>query len=201
MNTILKRTKSFITAANSNQYWIFILAVYATIEIIKTVWDTIEGTANKITTMWDLPIFQWHFVENIIQVLTVIVLYRIFRRYNRAKAEMEHLVQQINAINENTYKDMTSGFSQLTNNINDLHRILDLKIRYVDFSTSNTNIDDGTFILKLHAAGFSKEDLVEIGVNEEFIKKNSSRLLPRAVIDKFKAFKAELNHHKDTTKE
>jgi len=42
------------------------------------------------------------------------------------------------------------------------------------------------FIKKLNSAGFSKEDLEEIGVDESFLKENATKLLSKKVIDNTK---------------
>ena len=85
-----------------------------------------------------------------------------------------------------------------TTNLNDSHRELDTKIRYLNFYIDNKNLDDENYIKKLHDAGFSKDDLEEIGISDDFIRKNKEKLLPRNVINKYNDFKNELNqHHKN----
>lgn len=86
--------------------------------------------------------------------------------------------------------------SELTKNLNDLSRVLDNKIRYVDFEKDNKDLDNDTYIQKLHNNGFSLEDLKEIGVDDVFLKNNEDKLLPKNVIEKYIAFKNELEIHK-----
>lgn len=92
-----------------------------------------------------------------------------------------------------------SYVSQITtNNLNDSHRLLDTKIRYLNFYIENKMLDDDNYIKKLHDSGFSKDDLEEIGISDDFIRKNKDKLLPRNVINKYNDFKNELNkYHKN----
>jgi hypothetical protein len=84
-----------------------------------------------------------------------------------------------------------------TKNLNQISRVLDNKIRYVDFEKDNKHLDNDAYIKKLHSAGFSIEDLDEIGVNEDFINQNKDKLLPSIVIKKYLEFKDELDNHKN----
>lgn len=83
----------------------------------------------------------------------------------------------------------------MTDNLNELARITDNKIRYIDLKVEYPSLPDNEFIKKLHNIGLSKEDLQEIGVNETFLKQNENKLLPRSVIEKYKEFKYELDKH------
>jgi hypothetical protein len=82
-----------------------------------------------------------------------------------------------------------------TNNINDLSRVLDLKIRYVNFENNHKSLDNDAYVKKIIEYGFSKEDLEEIGVENIFLTVNKNRLLPKKVMEKFNDFKGELENH------
>ena len=86
--------------------------------------------------------------------------------------------------------------AQLTNNLNELSRILNTKIRYVDFEKENKGLDNKSYIKKLHDWVFSFDDLKEIGVDDVFLNQNKEKLLPRKVVEKYTSFRNELENYK-----
>ena len=113
--------------------------------------------------------------NEIMLFITSVIMYSLFR----------FLIRYVNNIS-----------SELTNNLNYLSRVLDTQIRYVDFEKENKGLDNETYIKKLHEWGFSIEDLQEICVDDIFLKQNKEKLLPRKVVEKYTAFKNELENYK-----
>jgi hypothetical protein len=107
-----------------------------------------------------------------------------------------NLRNEIFEVKNKAIDDINFISKKLTDIINDSQSFLDTKIRYVHFCTENSNLTDEHFIRELNKQGFSKEDLEKIGVNEEFLKKHNSKLLPKRVMDKYNDFKQELHDYK-----
>ncbi len=113
--------------------------------------------------------------NEIMLFITSIIMYSLFK----------FLIRYVNNIS-----------NQLTDNLNELSRILNTKIRYVDFEKENKGLDNEAYIKKLHDFGFSFDDLKEIGVDDVFLNQNKEKLLPRKVIEKYTSFRNELENYK-----
>jgi hypothetical protein len=79
--------------------------------------------------------------------------------------------------------------STITDNLNDSHRILMNRTRYLDVKIKHGHLPNNQFVKKLSDNGLSKEDLKEIGVNDDFINANDKILLPREILKNYLSFK------------
>lgn len=182
-----KQISKFAKALKDNPYWILILAAFAVVKIIQEIVKLIN-VIPSLKSLSVIPILNWDFFGYVMQVVTVYVLYRLYRGYLRAK-------RQIKEYNDGLAGQINVAFEYTTNNLNDSHNKLYKTIKYVDLKTEFNHLDNDSFIKKLHEAGFSKDDLSEIGVNEAFLKTNENKLLPKSVIEKYQSFKTELDSH------
>lgn len=167
--------------------WItFLINIKALFDSLVWIFDIAKALFNYKLSPIMIPKLPLDYSDFMLLIVSVI-LYFVLKSVVKLKVETETLANGIN-----------NGFTIITDNLNDSHRINDLKIRYVDFRLENKKLENDAFVNKLHNAGFSKEDLVEIGVSDDFIKQNNEKLLPRIVIDKYKDFKNELRKHNNS---
>lgn len=185
------RMKNIVRIFNANPYLIFLIN-------ILTFWGVLSPIFLKQIPMnTTLSEYYSHYdwFGFAVQIIVTTVLYFVLRAYNNTRKEIEvsnqHWFDEISRLNDSMVNEVNKGFGELHGN--DLR--LDTKIHYVDFRINNQNLPDGEFIKKLHNAGFSKEDLEEIKVDEDFLKRNADKLLPRSVIQKYNEFKFELKEH------
>lgn len=92
---------------------------------------------------------------------------------------------------------INSAFKEMTDNLNHSHKINALTISYVNFYHENKSLNNADYISKLNHAGFSVEDLKEIGVTAEFINTNRDKLFPNSVMEKYREFKKSLDDFKE----
>lgn len=168
----------------SNPYVIFILAVSSVWGVVEKIIKTIKMFQSL--NISELPIFSWGFAADVLQIITVYIVFRLYKNFLSS-------IRQINKVDEDRVRQINENFEYVTNNLNDSHRILTLKIRYVDLKVENPKLTNDQFIDKLHEAGFSEDDLKEIGVDKNFILANNGKLLSKKVLEKYKAFKDELH--------
>lgn len=190
----MKKIINAITKFVTKNLWVtFLLNFKSIIDFSIWFFDKIKGIITMPKNNIMTTNFPLEYNDYMLLVVTVI-LYFILRAFLKMKKEADE---------SNTYwlESINTISQQLTDNLNDSARILNTKIRYVDFRLENKSLDNDNYIKKLHNSGFSKEDLQEIGVDETFIKQNSNKLLPRTVIEKYKEFKYELNKHNQTKNE
>ena len=134
---------------------------------------------------------EYSYFEISIRILTVIFLYFLWKSFLKTKKSVE---KNLNKSNEHWYQELKSSTKELTENINDSHRILSNQIRFIHFNNEYKDLPKEEYLktLTLHG-GFSKEDLLEIGIDESLIKENSKQLFSKNVMDKFLEFKNEFN--------
>ncbi|WP_303316930.1 hypothetical protein Q4Q34_09005 [Flavivirga abyssicola] len=134
-------------------------------------------------TLKDLQINQIQmdasYFEISIRLLTVIFLYFLWRAFLRTKKSVEY---HLNQTNEHWYKELTK-----------LDRITNNKIRFIHFNNEYKDLPKEEYLKKLTLeGGFSKDDLLEIGVDEKLITENKNHLFSKNVMEKFLTFKKEL---------
>jgi len=176
------------TFLKENPLWLLVLNFYSTIYLFKDI-KTMINTANinSFSIFFDLPIFSFEFFGNLSQFITVIILYVVYKNYIKAK-------ETIKESDDHWFKVISDVSCEITTNLNDSHRINDLKIRYVDLNHTYPSLDNLAFSKILSQNGYSKEDLEEIGVRSP----ERYKLLPREVMDKYKSFQKELNDYEKT---
>ncbi len=172
----------------NNLIFIFLLFSAKSVEVfvlLKEIYQKMKLTITEPQTkaVWEL-ICNFNWVDFCTQFIIILALYLILKRYVKIKNGLGVMVTEIN-----------DGFTQITDNVYKSESILNTKIRYVDFRITNKDLDNDKYLQKLHSEGFSKEDLIEIGVDEKFLEQNKDKLLPRTVIEKYKEFKFELEKH------
>ncbi len=159
--------------------FVFLLFIAHIVEIIKLIVEIIKSTfeikvMETTNTALDL-VKDFNWIDFFTQFIIVLALYLVLKAYFKLKNDVRVMVTEIN-----------NGFKIVTDNTNDLGRILNNKIHYLSFYMENKNLDDDSYIKKLNDEGFSKEDLEEIKIDETFLKQNGNKLLPRTVINKKK---------------
>lgn len=165
------KENAFVNFFNKNLWLTFGLNINAVIQIIMNGLNRIL----EINLSDKLNFTELEYTDLVIFIASILI-YVMFK----------YLIRVLSYVSEVT-----------TNNLNDSHRILSTKIHYLSFYMENKNLDDDSYIKKLHDSGFSKDDLEEMGISDDFIKKNNDKLLPRNIINKWNDLKSELNkHHK-----
>ncbi|MCZ2222054.1 MAG: hypothetical protein LC122_00270 [Chitinophagales bacterium] len=152
-----------------NIWLTFILNTKSVIDFLIWIKDMIQLNINFSQALETFPLGYNEFMLFLISLIT----YSVFR----------YLIRGINDISKT-----------ITNNLNDSNRILDNKIRYVDLKVENVNVSNDLFVKKLIDNGFSKEELEEIGVNDDFINNNKDKLLPKKIIEHINALKEYYNN-------
>ena len=153
----MKMIKEKIITFFVNNLWVlFLINIKSLWESLVWIFEPLQALIQKQNTLQMTTSFPLGYNEIMLLIVSVI-LYSVCK----------FLINGINGIS-----------SEITDNLNDLSRILNTKIKYVDFRIENNGLDNDAYIKKLHSEGFSKEDLEEIGVNDAFLKQNKVKLLP-----------------------
>lgn len=150
--------KTLIKNLAINHYWVFTLAVWATYEMIIEIIRTFKNYENML--LKDLPIFQIDFLMNIIQIITVIVMFLILKKYTKTKKEINYVA------------------TELTKNLNNANLIIDAKIKvinaYLHFLKPNVSIGYLSGFLsddEMRLLGYSENDIKIASQSREEIKK------------------------------
>ena len=88
--------------------------------------------------------------------------------------------------------------NESSKHINDICHVAHMQLAQIIDDEDTTEFDNLEVKYVKVARLNSKDDLEEIGISDDFIRKNKEKLLPRNVINKYNDFKNELNqHHKN----
>lgn len=190
---ILKKIKTWFIGENIT----FILNIFSLFSIIKSIYETninIENMSEYFNVLFT-NLSKNLSINDLMLFICTIILFKVLRSYKKLKKDM---INHINYISEELTKNMNIMGNELNDNFNNSNRILHNKIHYMDLYLANKHLTNDELIKKINDGGFSKEDLEEIGVNDEFLNSNKSKLLPRKVISKFIEFKIALyNYNKE----
>ncbi len=181
MKTLTKIFKKLI----NSPYVVLISLLDSIINVIQVFYKLLMGQTKLINIHMEASYF-----EISIRLLTVVFLFILWKSFLKTKKSAEN---HLNNINEHWHNQLKNTTEELTKNINDSHRILSNQIRFIHFNNEFKDLPKEEYFKKITLyGGFSKEDLIEIGVDEKLIKENDNKLFSKNVMDKFLAFKTEL---------
>jgi hypothetical protein len=177
-------------------YVSWVQIIVAIIGIIATLYP--NSTRNFMSQIFNN-------IRLLVIIICVIVFFymAVLRQLQNIKIDHQTALQNIKIDYDSSFQKIDTGFKsvtnqtnqalqKLTNNINDVNRKLDLKIRYVSFLLDHRDITDAAiFFTRLQEYGFSKEDLEEIGIDENFLKEHKDKILPRSLMKAYIAFNIE----------
>jgi hypothetical protein len=167
-------------------FLLFITQVHEIWLILKNTINIIINKENMDKALELLELYKnFNWFNAITQFIIVCSLYMILKKYIALKKGVDTIVQDIN-----------KGFHNTNTHINEVTRILNLKINYTNFYLENHNLPIEDYVKKLNQMGYSIEDLKDIGLDENFIKENKGKIFPRAIMQKYNDFRYELENHK-----
>lgn len=175
----------------NNPFIVFISLLDVLVSLITALYSFVK---NKETNFNDLNnILNMNYFEISIRIIATIFLFILWRNFLKTKNDIQ---DNMNKINEHWFNQLEKSTKEITNNINNSNRINHNKIRFIYFHNEYKNADNDEYFAALKSNGFSREDLLEIGINETIINENKDKIFSKNVMEKFLEFKNELkNEH------
>lgn len=165
-----------IEKINNNPFLIFILSVNGIVDLIIRIRDNFLNSINEMKT------FDWHILNDIVQIITVFILYRLLKLYSDLKKERQSIKdleyeRVIYKYRCDKFYKYPAALVSLTNKKTDIASYTGL-MYYDTFKKSPLEVSK-----QLHAEGFNicKEYREE---KEYFLDYLNSQNIPRTEAEK-----------------
>jgi hypothetical protein len=169
----------------NSPFIVFISLIDLLISVLEKLYEILKGKLNLNNLDMELSYF-----EITVRIITVVFLFFLWRNFLKTKKSVE---KNLNKINKHWYKQLKNSSKELTQNINESNRLLSNQIRFIHFNNEHKDLPKNEYLKKLTlVGGFSKDDLLEIGIDENLLNENDNLIFSKKVMQKFIDFQKEL---------
>lgn len=167
-----------------NPYILFISFLDIPLSFISNLREFIANNKDNIGFLTNLKLtINMNYFEICLRLITVLFLFVLWKQFLKEKADSE--------------KSRIHIATELTNNLNHLSKITHNKFVYLFLLMNSKELSPLEFADKLTEFNLSKDDLLEIGVPEDFINPMNDNLLSLEQMKKYIEFKKSLKTQND----